>query len=90
MCTGTYTAREHDEDKGYGIIFFNQHASRKNDQGGEDKTGRRSRPHLAGHVLGSGDRDENKNIFTGHVDFLQEQFMCKDHSGYTGNDRMGG
>ena len=31
---------------------------------------RRWRPHLAGHVLGSGDRDENKNIFTGHVEIF--------------------
>lgn len=29
---------------------------------------RRWRPHLAGHVLGWGDRDEYKSIFTGHVE----------------------
>lgn len=54
---------------------------------------RRWRPHLAGHVLGWGDRDEYKSIFTGHVEtFCRNSLFIVKITLATlgGNDQMGG
>lgn len=73
----TYTAREHDEDKGHGTIFLKPTCFKNKEQPRwKIRPERRSRPHLAGHVLGSGDRDENKNIFTGHVEIFCRNNLC--------------
>lgn len=91
----TYTAREHDEDKEYGTIFFFKPTCFKKKEWPRWKIRpeRRLRPHLAGHVLGSGDRDENKNIFTGHVEIFCRNSLCIVKitlATLGGNDRMGG